>query len=339
MLNRISSTSWNSLVRHLGTRYPIRVKVAEPSEPTHAWRVAVSYDPQKKIWSAVITPGSVNGKIAEIVLPFGRAPENFQRHQRLAKPSFPFADTTRVGVPLDFRPSLDLNWREIGGGAGPTLVSVVGGEIRQTFETVPRFFLRQGVRPGGSSQGFQPGQRRLFASDLVLNQPRTALVNEVSVFPGGVLGGSIVSVNAVSSTPQDSREPPRVVSLSRFAPAPIQNTFAEIFFQRFLDEPADQLHLSTVYALSPPLEEGGSFPDGVDQGFALSTRYYCHYNLAHATRTLPRVRTPPITLVTGLAAGLGDVMFNYILSFSNDFAQATLDLFNQRSLRGSFWVV
>lgn len=339
MFNRISSTAWNNLVRQLGTRYPIRVKIPEPMDPNHAWKVSTSYDSNRKTWVATLTPGLVNGKIAQVVMPFGRAPDDFQAHQRLARPDRTFSSTTPVGVPLDFRPLLDLRWREVGGGAGPLLVNPVGGEIRETFETVPRFFLRQGVRPAGGSARFEPGQRRLFASDVVLSQPRTALVNETSVFPGGLLGGSIVSVNAVSFSPRDSQEPPGVVSFSRFDPAPIQNTFAEVFFQRFLDEPVDQLHLSTVYALSPELEKGGSFPDGIDQSFTLSTRYYCHYNLAHATRTLPRVRTPPLTLVTGLAAGLGDVMFNYILSFQNDFAQATLDLFNQRSLRGSFWAV
>jgi hypothetical protein len=43
--------------------------------------------------------------------------------------------------------------------------------------------------------------------------------------------------------------------------------------------------------------------------------------------------------VTGLAVGLGDEIFNLILSTANDFAQSVVDLFNQRSVRGMFWVV
>ena len=127
--------------------------------------------------------------------------------------------------------------------------------------------------------------------------------------------------------------------MPRFTAAAISNSFADIFFQRFQDEPTDELHLSTVYALSPPLGQGDDFPGWIDQSFTLQTRYYCHYNLAHATRTLPRIKTPPLFLVTRLAAGLGDVLFNFLLSAQNDFTQSVVDLFNQRSLRGSFWVV
>jgi hypothetical protein len=169
--------------------------------------------------------------------------------------------------------------------------------------------------------------------------PRPYLVNEISVFPGGPLGGSIISVDAKPVTPPDISAPPSVYATSKYIVASIQNSFSDIFFQRFLDEPKDDLHLSTVYALSPPLGAGLG-TTGIDTTYSLETRYYCHYNLAHATsRLVPRVVTPPLTLVTGLAGGIGDAIFNFILSTANDFAQATLDLFNQRSLRGMFWVV
>jgi hypothetical protein len=338
MLGRISAREWNDHVRHLGTRYPLKVQTDESKRPSHAWKVRTQFDADKKRWTAVVKPGSVNCRIAEVEMLYEDAPPGFQEYLKLrnavsARPG------ARVRVPLDFEPALPLGWREIGGDAEPISVSESGGEIRRTFEPVPAFFINQGVRQPGSTTPPPLQTRRLFASDLVLRQPRTFLTNEIESLPGGLLGGSILSVNATSSTPVDSREPPRVVSMSRFVVPPVQNSFADIFFQRFLDEPTDELHLSTVFALSQPLQAGGSFPQYIDQSFTLQTRYFCHYNLAHGTRILPRVRTPPLTLVTGLAAGLGDVLFNFILSAQNDFAQSTVDLFNQRSLRGSFWAV
>lgn len=339
MFNRISAREWNDHVRHLGTRYPLKVRTQDPALPAHAWQVTPQYDEPLRRWTATVRAGSVNGRIATAAVAYGRLNTATQDWVKLRFPSQSWSDLKMVDVPLDFSPPIDLSWREIGGDATPIAVSGQNGEIRQTFESVPMFFLQRGVRRPGSTALPELGQRRLFACDVILRQPRTALANEISILEGGLLGGSILSVNAVSVTPLDSAEPAKVVALSRFVTSPVQNNFEEIFFQRFLDEPTDELHLSTIYALSHPLEKGSSFPEGIDQTFELMTRYYCHYNLAHATRTLPRARTPPLTLVTGLAAGLGDALFNLILSTQNDFAQSVVDLFNQRSLRGSFWAV
>jgi hypothetical protein len=339
VFGRISAREWNDHLLHLGTRYPIHPRSEDADLPKHAWQVRPQFDATRRRWTAIVRAGSVNGRIATVDVPFGRLPETTQDWLRLSQPTRVFRDTTVAAVPLDFDPPLDLGWREIGGDSAPLSVSESGGEIQASYEPIPQFFQNQGVRRAGQAGPPPPETRRLFASDIVLRQPRAFLTNEISSLPGGLLGGSILSVNPVPSTPQDVREPARVINTARFVVPAVSNTFADIFFQRFLDEPTDELHLSTVYALSQPLEAGGSFPTYIDESFTLQTRYYCHYNLAHATRTLPRVRTPPITLVTGLAAGLGDVLFNSILATANDFAQATLDLFNQRSLRGSFWVV
>ena len=339
MFNRISAREWNDHVRHLGTRYPLKVRAQDPAPPAHAWQVTPEYNEKLRRWTATVRAGSVNGRIATASVAYGRLDDATKDWVKLRFPTQSWSDPKMVDLPLDFRPPINLSWREIGGDATPIAVGAQGGEIRQTFESVPEFFLQRGVRRPGSTALPKPGQRRLFACDLVLRQPRAYLTNEISVLPGGVLGGSILSVNPAASVPPDVNEPPRVVALPRYVVPAVQNTFAEVFFQRFLDEPTDDLHLSTVYALSQPLEESSTFPEGIDQTFELMTRYYCHYNLAHATRTLPRFETPPITLVTGLAAGLGDVLYNFILSFQNDFTQAVMDLFQQRSLRGSFWAV
>lgn len=339
MFGRISAREWNDHVHHLASRYPISARATDAGKPAWSWKVTPVYDADRKRWTALVRPGSVNGKIATTQIPYGRASAEARAYLRAKNPERFYGDTTPADVPLDFGPALDLTWREIGGSANPITVSESGGQIRPNYETVPQYFLERGVPRPGSTAPPPVDSRRLFAGDLVLRQPRTFLSSEITSLPGGPLGGSILSVNPVSATPPDAQEAPRVVCISRYTVPAQYNSFADIFFQRFLDEPFDELHLSTVYALSPPLQAGGSFPAFVNDEFTLETRYYCHYNLAYATRTLPRVVTPPLTLVTGLAAGLGDVLFNLILATQNDFAQSVVDLYNQRSLRGSFWVV
>lgn len=340
MFGRISAREWNDHLRFLATRYPIKVLAQETSEPAHAWKVTPHYSPQDRAWAAEILPGSVNCRIAVAPMRFSQAPAAYQTWFATRNPEAAADPARRVQVPLDFRPRIRLVWREIGGDAAPlSAETTAGAGISRSFETIPVFFRNRGVRPPGQETVAPAGTRRLFACDLVLRQPRAYLTNEIGVFPGGILGRSVISVNPKPTVPPDINDPPRVVAMPRFVVPAVQNSFSDVFFQRFLDEPTDELHLSTVYALSPPLQEGGSFPDHVDPSFQLMTRYYCHYNLAHATRIVPRLVTPPITLVTGLAAGLGDVLYNFILSFQNDFTHAVMDLFQQRSLRGSFWVV
>jgi hypothetical protein len=337
---RIKAKDWNEAMRDLCTRYPISVQVENATPPTHAWYVNTAWDGDREKWTARVKAGSVNCKIATIAMPFLRTSEKFKKYIMAINPGKSYMPETIVNVPLDFDPVIDLSWREIGGDAVPTGTTGDGNDgIRNVYETVPAYFKKKGVAQGGATNNDPNLQRRLYACDLVLSMPRPYLVNEITAFPGGPLGGSIISVDAKPNTPPDISEPPKVYATTKFVVPPIQHSFSDIFFQRFLDEPKDDLHLSTIYALSQPV--GTSLGQGgVDGTSALETRYYCHYNLAHATQRLPpRAITPPLTLVTGLAAGLGDAIFNSILSLQNDFAQATVDLFNQRSLRGMFWVV
>jgi hypothetical protein len=337
---KLKASDWNEAMRDLCTRYPLSVQFEEAQPPDHAWSVYPLWDEVRKKWTARIRPGSVNCRIPTIALPFSRASENFKKYIQQANPDKQYTPTMIVNVPLDFDPAIDLNWREIGGSAAP--LSTTGNlddGIINSYEPVPSYFKKKGVVAPGSTN-FDPAlQCKLFACDIVLSMPRPYLVNEISAFPGGALGGSIISVDAKPSTPPDISDPPRIYAIARYSVPVVQNSFADIFFQRFLDEPKDDLHLSTIYALSKP-GAGMIVPLVIDSTYNLETRYYCHYNLAHATaQVVPRVATPPLRLVTGLAAGLGDVMFNLILSTANDFAQSVLDLFNQRSVRGMFWVV
>ena len=337
---RLTAKQWNEAMRDITSRYPLSVKVDNPKPPLHAWSIETLWDEKRKKWTAKVSPGSVNCRIANIPMPFGRATQSFQDFIKTANPDKNYTPTTMVKVPLDYEPFIDLAWREIGGSASPESTTDDGNDgIKKIYEEVPSYFKKQGVVDGGSQNPDPATQRRLYACDVVLSMPRPYLVNQISASPGGTLSGSIISVDAKPVTPPDISEPPTVYTTAKYVVPAIQNSFSDIFFQRFLDEPKDDLHLSTIYALSQPISTGLGL-GSIDSSYDLNTRYYCHYNLAHATqRPVPRTVTPPLRLVTGLAAGLGDAMFNLILSTANDFSQAVVDLFNQRSQRGMFWVV
>lgn len=335
---RLRADEWNRTMARLCTRYPVSFQMTEAPVPEHAWMVTPIFEETDKRWTAQIRPGLVNGRLPTIAVTYAKISEAAKNYLTIKDPTKTYLGTDMVQLPLNFNPAVPLVWREIGGTADPISVSGTGGNIRQTFEAVLPIFVNQGVQAPGQVQNAAIGQRRLFACDIILSQPRPFLVNEISSLPGGLLGGSIFSVDAKATVPKDIQQPPKILAIPRYTVPAVSNSFGDIFFQRFLDEPKDEVHLSTVYALSPPLDGGASFPTYVDETFTLDTRYFCHYNLAHALqRVVPRTISPPLTLVTGLGFGLGDTLFNLILASHNDLVQSTLDLFNQRSLRGMFW--
>lgn len=337
MIPPISAKTWNNTIQNLSHKYPIQIQAKQTNEPTHTWKIDAKYDKIKKSWFGTMSPGSVNAKFPTVTNPLNEAPQEFYDWYKKNHSINPGLQNAPVEVPLIYKPKIKFYWREIGGDAIPVSATAGGSGIRQVFEQVPLYFKKLGVRSGGSSGPYTNGMRRLFACDIVLRQPREYLKNNVSVSPGGGLGGSIVSIDASGAAPKNRI--PKIVAMAKYAAPQNSTSFSDIFFQKFQDEQTDELHLSTVYALSQEQSAGSGLPDGVDESFSVMTRYYCHYNLAHATRTIPRQETNPLRLETGLAAGLGDTMFNYILANQQNYAQGVLDMFQQRSLRGMFWII
>jgi hypothetical protein len=102
------------------------------------------------------------------------------------------------------------------------------------------------------------------------------------------------------------------------------------------DDPQfDELHIATVWIVSPPDADAGAQPDHTWMAYP---EHFVFWNLNHATRIVPPVAPqPPLTLRTGLAGGVGDRINDGLLSFINDHnaeAQAFLD---QADARGHFW--
>lgn len=324
--------------------YPIRVSEEHASARIHPWQMRPQWVPKPKeagqgYWTVVPFPGLVSGIPAAVRMALGDAPALAQ--QRILEEAK--ADnrprpgpSDRVDVFLDEQASLKMRWRAIGSDAAPeggATGNANTGEVRASFEPVPEFFKRLGVADANPDLlGPQAEtQRYLRACDVVLNQPRLAFANEVTV--GAVVDGSIISANPTFVIPPDRQ--PRLTATPKYVPIrDVQRR--DLLGMRFIDEPFDQALIATVFALSPPFP-----PDrDVNGGWAIYVRYQIHWNLVHAAPRLePRRELPRITFITALGLGLANLQIGEILSQNNDYSQALLDLYQQTNLRGTFYAV
>lgn len=334
----------NAAVQRADQLLPWRTNVLPIPSRTHPWQVAPAWISKKSTpaggyWAAAIEPGLVNGLPASVKIMFKDAPVEAQLRisadQTSAKKP-KIKDDQTVEVFLDERPQLPLNWRRIGTGAAGTPVEQ-DGELVIQQEPVPEFFKRLGVKDASTNPlGYEAtptqGVRYLAASDLVLNQPRVAVQSEVTV--GAAIDGTITSVQPTYAVPPDRQ--PRIVSFSKFDPPPPPTLSPrDLFFAPFQELPLDQLHLSTIYALSPfnPSSED------INGNWTTYFQYKVHWNLVYASRIAEAIRVQPLTLFTGLAAGIGDTLFNFILANNNDFSQAAANLITANNQGGRFHTV
>ena len=342
---KYTSQLWQKLLQKVEQYLPIKFDYTGAGSRPHPWQIQAQYytDPIANIsyWRASLSPGLVNGFPAKITMQYSDAPLAAQERIRLenieAKKPTP-KKTDRVDIYLDERAAVKLSFRKIGSDADPSSISgdADSGSVTGVFEKVPDFFKRLGVADAQTNLLTDKAetQRLLLACDIVLNQPRVSLTNTITLNSQTVLT-TLVSVNPGFLTPAD-REP-TVVALPKFFPLEITTVFADIFFQRFVDSGLDQLHLSTVYLLSPVLP----LLDPTDlSGWQPYIKYNCHHNLVHATKQIEkRQEFEPIRLVVPLAAGLAQPIIDYILAENNFFAQAALDFYQQRKLDGKFYAV
>lgn len=94
MFGRISAREWNDHVHHLATRYPISARATDAGKPAWSWKVTPVYDADRKRWTALVRPGSVNGKIATTQIPYGRASAEARAYLRAKNPQRAYNDIT-----------------------------------------------------------------------------------------------------------------------------------------------------------------------------------------------------------------------------------------------------
>lgn len=334
----------NEAVEKAHRFFPVRVDEQEAPGRAHPWQLRPQWvekpkEPGQGYWTVTPDPGLVNGIPAAVKMRFAEAPlpaqERILAEAKEANRPRPGPET-RVDVFVDEQASLRIQWRAIGSDAAPEGAASGNadtGEVRASFEPVPEFFKRLGVADANPDLlGPQAEtQRYLRGGDVVLNQPRLAFANEVTV--GQVVDGSIISASPTFAIPADRQ--PRLTATAKYVPIrDVQRR--DLLAMRFVDEPFDQALIATVYALSPPFPQDTQ----INGGWAIYIKYQLHWNLVHATpRIEERRELPRITFVTPLGLGLANERIGEILSQNNDYSQAVLDLYQQNNLRGTFYAV
>ena len=342
---KYTSQLWKKLLQKVEQYLPVKFDYTAAGSRPHPWQIQAQYytDPVTKVsyWRASLSPGLVNGFPAKITMQFSDAPPEAQERIRLnniknQKP--PAKGTDRVAVYLDERAAVKLSFRKIGSDADPESISgdAGSGNVTGVFEKVPDFFKRLGVSDANKNLLAEKAEtkRLLLACDVILNQPRVSLTNSISISAASI-DTTLVSINPGFLSPTD-REP-IVIALPKYVAPTVTTNFSDLFFQRFADSSTDQLHLSTVYLLSPvlPLLDPTNLASW--QPFM---KYNCHHNLVHATQQIERRdEFVPLSLVVPLAGGVAQPIIDYILAENNFFAQAALDFYQQRNLAGKFYAV
>ncbi len=341
---KYTSKMWLKLLQKAEQYLPFTFNYTPAPPRPHPWKITTEYykDPITNLsyWRAFFLPGLVNGFPPKIMMKFSDVPLKIQDRVRLdyaAAKKLPPLMTDRVAIYLDERAAVRLQFRKIGTDASPESISSTDNQnIIGIFEKVPEFFQRLGVADANTNLlAEKPETKRLLlACDIILNQPRVSLTNSISISPASI-DTTLVSINPGFLSPSD-REP-EIIALAKYSPPKKTPSFSDLFFQRFIDTPEDQLHLSTVYLLSPvlPLED----PTDI-KTWQPFIKYNCHHNLVHAAKQIERREEfTPLSLILPLAGGVAQPIFNYILAENNFFAQAALDFYQQRDLAGKFYAV
>lgn len=275
----------------------------------HPWRVMVRWV-ERKGWRVQVRAGFVNGM-----------------------------DPTVGGVPLlDLEPEdgLAMPWQEMEGRPLPFFEAL---GVRTTGEGVEVNAGMMTMRVVDTSweDAFRPAARRLWSADLQLSVARSGLVGTVDIVSGdGMAGNVAVYSPGLSSMVLSSRGSRAVLLAVPRVEPPRFPSLMDRMLGYWEDPQEDILPVARVWMLSPPEFEG----DGPDESFTAFVQHFVFWNLAHASRLpeIPQV-LKPITLVTGLAAGVGDRINAALLAPMNDRAQQINAALNAVSPDGKFWTI
>lgn len=302
----------------------------------HPWHHRCAWNTELERWEADIKAGFVNGLDATVKMPVKEAMETKAKERIQSK-------TGDIDVWLSEDPKLALNtWRSLGRGAAPSNVGMsADGTVKITYEAVPEFFIELGVgaaantvldgdtmvtQISGVMGEEEEGTRLLRACEVVLYQDREAAILEMN--PESPVTGQTSDYYVRYAKMPGSRERAYLQTLPKWAPMELGLA---------LMVPRAELHVATVYMVSPPDEPIESDPD---ERWAPYVQHHCFWNLSHRANTPePETPTQVITLQTGLAGGIGDVINQYLLTNSNDSTNQLLKQLQELMIDSRFWTV
>ena len=329
---KYTSRLWQKLLQKVEQYLPIKFDYTGAGSRPHPWQIRPVWHKDKNAkygeWRGIVTAGCVNGLPVYVNMKFDEASDEAQLRieaNALAEKKPKPKPASIVKVYLDETAELKFLWRDVGG---------VGESAG--FERVPEFFKRLGVQGRNTNYAADTQQdvRLLRACDIVLNQPRVALTNEVRI-DAQTISSTLVEITPGFTSPKDLE--PFLIGIPKFVPVKLADAFADIFFRRYDDAPKDQLLIATVYLLSPKLP---IFDSNDLSNWQCYFSYQCHYNLVHATKQFERTKDfVPLRVVVPLVAGIAQNIVDNILATNNFFSQAVMDFYKQKNLEGKFYVI
>lgn len=318
----------------------------------HPWQLAPRWRADDRLpaggeWVSTVNPGFVNGDDATIeVVRVGRDPaslENLAPHKihvpltgGYATPTGPYSIETGEDAPEIVLGS----FRNPASSAG--LAATADGEIvSRAGEGYPAFFDSLGVVPPaaggpiGEGASDETRTRQIRASDLVLIVPRFGSRQDINI-RDPFTAAQTVEISTVFLNGRVASAPSRyyLVTLPKWRPADAP-TMQDRLAGTAVETEQDELLIATVYFVSPP-----DYTDDaeVDSTWTPYVDYRVFWNLAWSSRAeFGTPPTAPISLQTGLAFGIGDALFNFLLSPVNDMLNAVQAMLGAADFHGLFW--
>ena len=297
----IDDEGWNAFVANYFRNRIRSVQVLDDPAWRHPWRTDLIWDVEGERWTAKVWPGfclSGTGADPRVLVPGTLATKETLERLEIEK-----ATESSVEAYLSEEPRMALpviKWRAIG-----TDAVVVSGSAG---EPVPQQFIDRGVvspieldttgengaviRLSGLAEDRREA-RLLRACDLVLTHDRVRSVITPSLAPG------VLDVQ-FSQGKQISRKGPWVEAQTKFEP-PGQGIL-DLVLGAAADSGRDELHLATLYLLSPAGAEQGSDPD---ETWEPSVVYHQRWNLQYRATYEDTIVEPTLISIPVPTLGLG----------------------------------
>lgn len=350
----IRHETWNSLVRDISRRRPLRFDpTPKPRAWSHPWKITPYWDGgneaegTKGQWLFRISPGFVNG--VEVTAPtrVKHAGERTIARLKEAMEDIKSPDQ-KVDAFLTEWPSIEVGeTRAIGTGAKSTgMVGSALTNIKSAYEPVPKFFTNLDVTEahigfeGNIFMGatFKNGiedtksTRRLRSCDVSLWKDRPSAKFEV--YEGSILDGSFGAIYITYNHSRGIKKNPYLRISGKYVP-PIVPESEMALLEGITDPEFDALKIASIYFVSPPGVEAEA---PLDETWTPYVKYNHFWNLAHSPQSIPdSVPIEPIRLTTALAGGLADILIATILAPLNNQLNQALQILKSRNLQGAFW--
>ena len=336
---------WNTAFDELRRNRPLICGSRADGGWRHPWKPSLEWHDNTAFWRVNIKPGYVSGREVEVTMPLDDTPEITQF--RAKDDESILVGASQVRARLSEEPGIPIHeWRRIGPDSDPTGLRInetgTGGTV--SYETVHPFFLSMGVgTPPNVTYSTTTGRRELVdnvdrsedrllrAVEVVLSQERPSVTSEWSFGAGN---GTIAQFDVVYAGAVKIRESPYISIRKTYTPKAAQNP-VERLRGNWQDDGRDDLHVCTLYLVSPPGAEHGSEPDDTWSPFHQS---HLFWNVNHGANILPVTEEPaPLRFLIPLAGGVGQLLIDTLIGDLNDRYDAALEFVNNRSLEGRFW--